>query len=78
MKGGENRFFTLNNSVASNWIFLLGIVVELAFSGSSVNEGYYYPDRLLLMPFDEVCLLDYLISYYGASIPMGSNQTRRQ
>ena len=35
-------------------------------------------DRLFLMPFNEVYLLDYLIFYYGTSIPMGSNQTRRQ
>ena len=36
------------------------------------------PDRLLLMPFHEVYLLDFLVSYYEASIPMGSNQTRSQ
>ena len=35
-------------------------------------------DRLFLMPFYEVYLLGYLISYYGISIPMGSSQTRRQ
>ena len=29
----------LNNSVASNWIFLLCIVVELPFPRSSVNEN---------------------------------------
>ena len=35
-------------------------------------------DTIFLMPFHEVYLLDYLISYYGASILMGSNQTREQ
>ena len=35
-------------------------------------------DTLFFMPFHEIYLLDYLISYYGTSIPMGSNQTRRQ
>ena len=35
-------------------------------------------DRLFLMPFHELYLLDYFNSYYGTSIPMGSNQTRRQ
>ena len=35
-------------------------------------------DRLFLMPFDEVYLLEYLIYYYERSIPMVSNQTRRQ
>ena len=34
-------------------------------------------DTLFLMPFHEVYLLDYLISCYGTSILMGSNQTRR-
>ena len=32
-------------------------------------------DRPFLMSFHVVYLLDYLISYYGTSIPMGSNQT---
>ena len=35
-------------------------------------------DRLFLMSFHEGYLLDYLISYYGTSIPMGSNQTQTQ
>ena len=30
-------------------------------------------DRLFLMPFHEVYLLNYIVSYYGASIPKGSN-----
>ena len=30
-------------------------------------------DRLFLMPFHEVYLLNYIVSYYGTSIPMGSN-----
>ena len=34
-------------------------------------------DTLLLMSFHEVYLLDYLIPYYGTSIPVGSNQTWR-
>ena len=33
----------------------------------------YNLDRLFSMPFHEVYLLDYLISYYGTSIPIGSN-----
>ena len=35
-------------------------------------------DTLLLMSFDEVYLLDYLTPYYGTSMPVGINQTRRQ
>ena len=38
----------------------------------------YNLDKLLLMPFHEDFFLDYLISYYGTCIPMGSNQTWRQ
>ena len=32
-------------------------------------------DRLFIMSFHEVYLLDCLISYYQTSIPMGNNQT---
>ena len=35
-------------------------------------------DRLFIMSFHEVYLLDCLTSYYQTSIPMGNNQTRRQ
>ena len=35
-------------------------------------------DRLFLMPSHEVYLLNYLIFYYGTSIPMDSNQTQKQ
>ena len=35
-------------------------------------------DRLFLITFDEVYLLDYLVSNYGTSILMGSKQARRQ
>ena len=35
-------------------------------------------DRIFLIPFREVYLLDYLISFNGTSIPMDSNQTRKQ
>ena len=38
IKGGGNPFFTLNNSVANNWIFLLYAVVELSFSRISVKQ----------------------------------------
>ena len=38
----------------------------------------YNLDRLFSMSLHEVYLLDYLISYAGTSIPMGSNQTGRQ
>ena len=34
-----------------------------------------YLDRLFLMPFHEVYLLDYLIYCYGTSIAMGTNHT---
>ena len=34
-------------------------------------------DTLFVMPFHEIYLLDYLISYYGTSIPMESNQTNK-
>ena len=35
-------------------------------------------DIIFLIPFREVYLLDYLISFNGTSIPMDSNQTRKQ
>ena len=35
-------------------------------------------DRLFLITFDEVYLLDYLVPNYETSILMGSNQARRQ
>ena len=35
-------------------------------------------DRLFLMPFHEVYLLDNLISYYETSTAMDSDQTWRQ
>ena len=57
--------------------------VATTHSLSYLSEGVQWIkmhnlDRLFLMPFHKVYLLDYLISYYGTSIPMGSNQTRRQ
>ena len=77
MKSDGKPFFTLNSSVASNWIFLLCIVFELSLSRSSVMKTHNL-DRVILMSFNEAYLLDSLISNYRMSIPMGSNQTRRQ
>ena len=73
-KKWQQPFFTLNHSGANNWIFPLCIAVELSFSKSLVHNL----DTPFLMPFHEVYLLGYFISYYGTSIPMCSNQSRRQ
>lgn len=38
IKGGDNPFLNLGNSMANNWIYLLCMDVELSFSRSSVKK----------------------------------------
>ena len=74
IKCGGKPFVTLDDSKASNKILLLCMLSNYASQKIQEMKIHNF-DRIKLMPFDEVLLLDYLVYFYGTSIPRNSHQS---